>query len=93
MSDIVDRLRASVRMGAVNGDDNERAVCESQMMEAAYEIERLWAKLEQTVENLEDRIQSQAAEIERLRDENDRLRDEIYRIDALLVDAQKTLEE
>ena len=41
MGDIVDRLRASVRMGAYNGDAMERGVCGKQMVEAATEIKRL----------------------------------------------------
>lgn len=35
------RLRASIRMDAINGDGHERAVCAKQMKEAADEIERL----------------------------------------------------
>lgn len=35
------RLRASIRMDAINGDSHERAVCAKQMKEAADEIERL----------------------------------------------------
>jgi hypothetical protein len=41
VSDIVARLRASVRMGAHNGDAMERGVCGKQMIEAAAEIARL----------------------------------------------------
>lgn len=40
-TDIVKRLRASVRMGAHHGDTMERLVCGKQMLEAAGEIERL----------------------------------------------------
>lgn len=35
MSDLDKRLRASVRMGAIHGSADERAVCERQMLEAA----------------------------------------------------------
>ena len=38
MSNIESRLKASVRSGAVHGNDEERAVCERQMLEAASEI-------------------------------------------------------
>lgn len=41
MSLIEKRLRASVAFGVVHGDHMERSVCESQMMEAAHEIEML----------------------------------------------------
>lgn len=41
MSDIAKRLRASVRVDAVNGDDMERSVCARQMTEAAIYIEQL----------------------------------------------------
>ena len=41
MSDIAKRLRASVRMDAINGDGAERSVCGRQMLEAAAEIDRL----------------------------------------------------
>lgn len=40
-SNIEDRLIASLRYGAVNGDAHERSVCASQMREAAHEIQRL----------------------------------------------------
>jgi hypothetical protein len=46
MSDIVQRLRASVRFGAHNGDSAERAICARQMTEAANEIEDLRRMLE-----------------------------------------------
>lgn len=39
------RLRASIRMDAINGDSLERAVCAIQMKEAADEIERLRARI------------------------------------------------
>lgn len=38
---IEDRLRASVRYNAINGDAGERRVCRNQMEEAAREIDRL----------------------------------------------------
>lgn len=41
MSDIADRLRASVKFDAVHGSNHERSVCGNQMIEAAGEIERL----------------------------------------------------
>lgn len=41
MSDIEERLRASVRLRAYDGDAMERGVCAAQMREAADEIERL----------------------------------------------------
>ena len=41
MSDLVKRLRASIAMDAVHGDEMERGVCVRQMREAADEIERL----------------------------------------------------
>ena len=50
MSDIAKRLRASVKCGAVNGNAHERAVCESQMNEAATHIERLERKQEQMLD-------------------------------------------
>lgn len=55
MSDIENRLRASVAMGAVHGDFHERNVCESQMGEAADEIARLAAR----VRELEGQIRAQ----------------------------------
>jgi hypothetical protein len=41
MSDLVKRLRASVRMGANDGNGVERLVCGKQMLEAADRIEQL----------------------------------------------------
>lgn len=41
MSQISDRLRASVRFDAINGDAMERSVCGRQMIEAANTIDRL----------------------------------------------------
>lgn len=46
------RLRASVRMDAINGNSFERSVCSNQMLEAAKEIERLRAE----VKNYETRV-------------------------------------
>lgn len=55
MSDLPKRLRASIRMGAINGDSFERNVCERQMREAADLIEQQQAQiaeLEATVDTL-----------------------------------------
>jgi len=41
MSDLVKRLRASVKMDAHNGDAVERSICGKQMLEAANRIEGL----------------------------------------------------
>lgn len=41
MTDLVARLRASVRYEAYDGDGHERRICGRQMSEAADEIERL----------------------------------------------------
>lgn len=40
MGTLSDRLRASVRFDAVNGDAHERAVCVRQMIEAANTLDR-----------------------------------------------------
>ena len=45
MSSIADRLRASVRHRAYDGDSAERSVCAKQMLEAAAEIERMHAQI------------------------------------------------
>lgn len=57
MSDITQRLEASIRFDAINGDAHERNVCKRQMVEAMAEINRLrkdladakvlWAQSEQ----------------------------------------------
>lgn len=44
-NNIVQRLQASVRYGAVHGAPEERVVCAAQMREAAAEIERLRVEL------------------------------------------------
>lgn len=44
MSDLEKRLRASVRLDAVNGDSRERAICGRQMLEAANYIQQLEAE-------------------------------------------------
>lgn len=46
MSDIVKRLQGSLALDAINGDTAERAVCASQMREAAAEITRLREELD-----------------------------------------------
>jgi len=52
MSEIENRLRASAKLGAVHGNLRERQVCESQMLEAATEIDRLRSKNERLNEAL-----------------------------------------
>lgn len=52
MGDIAKRLRASVRMGAHNGDAMERGVCGRQMTEAADTIERQEREIERLREAL-----------------------------------------
>lgn len=61
MSDLVKRLRASVRMDAINGDAMERGVCGKQMLEAADRI------AEQ--DSQRERAERAEAECERLRDD------------------------
>ncbi len=56
--DIEKRLRASVSIGAINGDRFERSICESQMLEAAKEIE----KLRQQISSYESDSSSSRAE-------------------------------
>lgn len=51
-SDLPKRLRASVRLNAINGDAFERGVCATQMTEAAELIEQL----EQTVSDLSEAV-------------------------------------
>ena len=41
MSELAKRLRASVSIGAVNGDEMEQAVCANQMKEAANMLEQV----------------------------------------------------
>lgn len=45
MSNIEKRLRASVKIDAINGNRFDREICSKQMLEAAQEIERLRAAL------------------------------------------------
>lgn len=45
MSDIVERLRASIHFKAYAGDAHEQIICGQQMREAAAEIERLRQRL------------------------------------------------
>jgi hypothetical protein len=45
MTDIVKRLRTSIRVGAYHGSPYERGICGRQMTEAADEIERLTSAL------------------------------------------------
>jgi len=46
-TDLVARLRASLKFDAINGDAHERAVCASQMRQAIAAIEALRARVEQ----------------------------------------------
>lgn len=54
MGNIADRLRASVRMDAVNGDKFERSVCARQMIEAADTIDMLSRSLADAQTALKD---------------------------------------
>ena len=44
--DIANRLRASIRFDAINGDSFERSVCGTQMLQAADTIDALHAVLQ-----------------------------------------------
>ena len=41
MKTIADKLRASIKYDAINGDTFERSICGRQMLEAAEKIEKL----------------------------------------------------
>ena len=66
MSDLVKRLRASVKMGAHNGDVMERNICGKQMLEAA---DRLNA-LERENADLNAELTETIAAVSDLMDEN-----------------------
>jgi hypothetical protein len=54
MNNIAKRLTASYRLRAFNGDAHERAVCGSQMLEAARYIEHLEQQLQDALAALQD---------------------------------------
>jgi chromosome segregation ATPase len=72
MSDIAKRLRASVAINAVYGNNADRSVVERQMGEAAAEIERLREELASVTADRDERAVQKGEmfdEIERLRRE------------------------
>lgn len=74
MSDIVQRLEASIRYGCFHGDTHERVVCQRQAVEAVAEINRLRTKLEAAraeVENL--RREALMSNLDRIRPILDRI--------------------
>ncbi|HUW97371.1 MAG TPA: hypothetical protein VMV40_00820, partial [Acidiferrobacter sp.] len=69
MSDLVKRLRASVKMDAHNGDAVERSICGKQMLEAANRIEGL----EQDLADYKEGTEGMRLSIGDLRRERDEL--------------------
>jgi len=59
-SDIVQRLEASIRFDAINGDAHERNVCKRQMAEAIAELNRLKRHISTTDAALQESVQLQS---------------------------------